>query len=94
MPNYCFNGINIKYVDGYENTENEDILDDINFHLRNQIFDEDNKIWDKIKDSPYSRARDGKSYRIYTETMSDREHALLVKYELDDNDEINFNNSL
>lgn len=90
MPNYCFNGISIRYRDGYD-TE-DDVMDDIDFHLRNPLFDSEDDIWNKIKDTPYVKPIEGRYHKFYDEEMSDRDHSKLIKYPLDKTDEIKFSN--
>lgn len=92
MPNYCFNGIEIKYRDDYDIYDEENIIDDIDFHLRNPIFDINDEIWSKIKNSSYTKPQEGRFHKFFIEKMDERTHANLIKYPLDKNDSINFNN--
>lgn len=92
MPNYCFNGISIKYRDKYERCDDEDIMDDIDFHLRNPLFDNQDEIWNEIKDRSYTKPQEGKYHKFYNEKMSDRDHSKLIKYPLEKSDMIRFSN--
>lgn len=92
MPNYCFNGIEIKYRDDYGVREDEDIIDDIDFHLRNPLFDRDDAIWNIIKDKPFTKPEEGRFHKFYNEKIDERTYAKLIKYPLEDNDMINFSN--